>query len=303
MTSATSWMLRRLTGVLSLVVVLGTVSHAQTTTKPAIEPKTKAKAEADKKVDLNTASVEELETIQGVGPAIAREIIAARPFKSIEELEKLKGIGATKFAAIKPHVKVTTVAATPKAKMVEPKAKTKTAAEPVTKLVDLNTADAETLQTLPGIGPVIASEIIAARPFKSVDELSKIKGLGEAKIAELKPRVKASEPIVAKTKAESPKMTKADTKKAEPKAKAKAKEVVENEGELSAKAQKLTDSGKKIDINTANAETLMELPGVGPAKSKAIIEARPFKTIDEITNANGIGEVTFGHLKNFITVK
>ena len=41
-------------------------------------------------------------------------------------------------------------------------------------LIDVNTADAATLESLPGIGPVTASEIIAARstaPFASVDEL------------------------------------------------------------------------------------------------------------------------------------
>ena len=56
--------------------------------------------------------------------------------------------------------------------------------------VDLNTADAETLDTLPGIGPVLAEAIIAYREengaFSAVDELLNVKGIGEAKLEGLR---------------------------------------------------------------------------------------------------------------------
>lgn len=49
--------------------------------------------------------------------------------------------------------------------------------------VDLNTADAKTLAALDGIGPQKAQAIIAYRqehgPFKSVDDLLKVKGIGK----------------------------------------------------------------------------------------------------------------------------
>lgn len=49
--------------------------------------------------------------------------------------------------------------------------------------VDINTADAETLQLLPGIGPVIAERIVAYREghgsFRSTDHLKKVSGIGE----------------------------------------------------------------------------------------------------------------------------
>lgn len=59
--------------------------------------------------------------------------------------------------------------------------------------VNLNTADAATLDTLPGVGPATAQAIIDHRtrngPFGSVDDLLAVKGIGPAKLAELRPRV------------------------------------------------------------------------------------------------------------------
>jgi len=49
--------------------------------------------------------------------------------------------------------------------------------------VNINTADAVALESLPGVGPAIASRIVAWRdengPFRSVDELSAVSGIGE----------------------------------------------------------------------------------------------------------------------------
>jgi competence protein ComEA len=48
------------------------------------------------KLDINTASVTELENLPGVGPVTAQNIIAARPFKSADDLRNVKGIGSGK---------------------------------------------------------------------------------------------------------------------------------------------------------------------------------------------------------------
>lgn len=60
-------------------------------------------------------------------------------------------------------------------------------------LVNLNTADAEELCTLPGVGEATAADIVADRerngPFASVEDLMRVSGIGERKLERLRERV------------------------------------------------------------------------------------------------------------------
>lgn len=53
--------------------------------------------------------------------------------------------------------------------------------------IDINAATEKELKMIPGVGPVIASRIIAARPFRSADDLKKVNGIGEKKYARIRP--------------------------------------------------------------------------------------------------------------------
>lgn len=62
-----------------------------------------------------------------------------------------------------------------------------------------------------------------------------------------------------------------------------------------------------ININTANAETLMQLPGIGEVRAGAIIEHRTtygdFENIEDIMNVKGIKTGIFSKINSLICVK
>ena len=63
----------------------------------------------------------------------------------------------------------------------------------------------------------------------------------------------------------------------------------------------------RININTAGAEELDRLPGIGPVKAKAIIDYRnaygSFVSIEEIIEVKGIGPATYQKIKDLITIE
>lgn len=99
--------------------------------------------------------------------------------------------GHAQAAAAEQAVKGAAGAATESAKDTASKAAKGTLA--TGQKVNINTAKADELATLPGIGPKIADEIIAHRekngPFKSTEALKEVKGVGDKKYESLKDKI------------------------------------------------------------------------------------------------------------------
>ncbi len=95
---------RRLISVgVILCIFLGPLL-AQQSTRPTGSSTTPSK------ININTASLEELQTLPRIGPAIAQRIIDYRkehgPFKRIEDIMKIQGIGERVFEQIKDRITV-----------------------------------------------------------------------------------------------------------------------------------------------------------------------------------------------------
>jgi competence ComEA-like helix-hairpin-helix protein len=57
-------------------------------------------------VDVNRASLEELVSLEGVGARLAERIIAARPFLSVDEVARVRGVGRRRLERLRPRLTV-----------------------------------------------------------------------------------------------------------------------------------------------------------------------------------------------------
>jgi len=55
-------------------------------------------------IDLNRATGEELQSLKGIGPALSKKIIAGRPYKTVDDLIKVKGIGKRTLEKLRPFL-------------------------------------------------------------------------------------------------------------------------------------------------------------------------------------------------------
>jgi competence ComEA-like helix-hairpin-helix protein len=130
----------------------------------------------DERIDPDRASAEELSRLPKVGLALARAIVAYRqkngPFGGAQALDRVPGVGPGLLAAIGPHLAFS--------------------AQPTSSPgpLDLNSASADALDGLPGIGPTRAASIVQYRaqhgPFRSVEELGRVPGMGPAALARVR---------------------------------------------------------------------------------------------------------------------
>jgi len=62
--------------------------------------------EGSLRVNVNVCTLTELETIPGIGEALAKLIVAGRPYASVDQLVDVKGIGEKSLEKLRPYVKV-----------------------------------------------------------------------------------------------------------------------------------------------------------------------------------------------------
>ena len=140
-------------------------------------------------IDPNRAPPEELDRLPGVGPATAREIVAERDrggaYREPRDLLRVRGIGDATVAKIEAHLDLTLM----------PPGLRRGLRPPAPPLVNLNRADEELLETLPGVGPALAQRIIESRReqlFRTVEDLERVRGIGPATVERLRALVTLS---------------------------------------------------------------------------------------------------------------
>jgi len=128
-------------------------------------------------------------------PGITSSATESQKFKNLENQAKQTKLGGWAAKIEQSNAPSASPATIPSPSLTIPNAAPPSASSPSTSKnerlfpakFDINTATEKELRLIPGIGPVMAARIIAARPFRSADDLKKVNGIGDKKYAQIRP--------------------------------------------------------------------------------------------------------------------
>ena len=152
--------------------------------------------------------------------------------------------------------------------------------------VDLNVAQAEEIARLPGVGMSLAKRIVAQRTahgsLRSIGDLDQIPGVGPALLRQVEAKVRFG----GVTGALPP----------------------PGGGSIKRRGDSTYEITRpQVDLNTATESDLLALPGIGPARARAIVAYRrdkgPFAAVSDLRAVPGISQSLVGRLAPFVMVR
>lgn len=147
---------------------------------------------ANERLNPNTAPLDELRRLPGIGPTRAAAILAERhsggSFRDLDDMTRVPGIGLKTVEALSPYLTFTGGTSNGR------RAHFSRPSGGLSGLVNVNRADINELEQITGIGPALSARIVATRqrlgPFHRLEDLLLVPGIGPVNLQNIQGQVR-----------------------------------------------------------------------------------------------------------------